>query len=978
MENIDLEAIFIRRKDQLHIMNEAAVLWQRQMTAFARQPHAIDDRYRCIIWLSGGGGLGKSTLLKHYREELSTLNHSFYIGKIIDWSFLLDNRNILQYYMKNDYVDEMMYTDMLYRKLSEHIDRRLHDFKEYKRKIQMLQDIEKKVDGAWQSVQRIAECGALWKVPKSKRLKLLQWFVTAGFYEQDGEETIRQLRKYIGGGVAIEIACINCLKEEIERRLGEKFNDYLQAGSLLSMALGYDLRHFASERPLLIFFDTYECIEKGGYLLKNTIEAAGINVGWCIAGRSPAWTDIDMPGFSSWQRYKLNGASSYPVVSVPLQVEGPGSFSFNEISYYFAQLCERQPSLPAIGKEDVERIRLITRGIPLAVSIVAQFYKRTGRLDVLFEREDGTREVIEGMVERYLLYVPYDKKERIVLYGMAMLRSINDQEIISQLAGANIDRGKPLEAQLYELLNTAHAIFIGRDQIFLHQEIRHFLRLWLLKQRVDLARQETAQLLQALLQARIDAMEKYNPYQGLGQRFEDDAWVNEYLDLVEAQFWQGINHGFFYCLPFMLASVIYQRDLLNDAVAVGNFFRTSMTPLQSKQWGWMVRVLQGAGSFSVVDIESQLEKLQQFWRAMAQHIPSPFAQWQKELEGAFHWKRAEFYQKDDRYNAVYWYEEAIKCISQKNDTLQEDAAYVCWLIALDLYEDEKYEESLEQLQKALKIKHDFADANYLRGNIYYKIHIYNKAIIEYQYAIALDDHHIAASINLGNTYLTLERYQEAVDLYSEALALEPRSASLYSNRALAYTSLGAYENALADYHQTIALQPDFAEAYTSRGTVYAYLHRYKEALVDYERAYKLFPHNIYIAWMRMWANLGEQRTLERETVDALILLDPEHYLAHVCRGISLALQRSRLATILVEIEHAILMAPDQWDHYFWKGMICCYYKNTIMAQEAFEKARVANIPSLFLKPLYWLKTVTPQFFETYIAPLLASSNPNSL
>jgi hypothetical protein len=72
------------------------------------------------------------------------------------------------------------------------------------------------------------------------------------------------------------------------------------------------------------------------------------------------------------------------------------------------------------------------------------------------------------------------------------------------------------------------------------------------------------------------------------------------------------------------------------------------------------------------------------------------------------------------------------------------------------------------------------------------------------------------------------------------------------------------------------------------------------------------------------------------------------------------------------------MAPDQWEHYFWIGVICCYYKNTIMAQEAFEKARVANIPSLFLKPLYWLKTVTPQFFESYIASLLASSDPNSL
>jgi hypothetical protein len=89
-------------------------------------------------------------------------------------------------------------------------------------------------------------------------------------------------------------------------------------------------------------------------------------------------------------------------------------------------------------------------------------------LEALFKEGDGTREVIEGMVERYLLYVPYDRIERRVLYGLAMLRRTNDSWIIGQLAGVNISRGRLLEEQLHQLLYTVHAVFIERGQASLH------------------------------------------------------------------------------------------------------------------------------------------------------------------------------------------------------------------------------------------------------------------------------------------------------------------------------------------------------------------------------------------------------------------------------------------------------------------------------------------------------------------------------
>jgi hypothetical protein len=653
MMDIDLERIFIPRENQTRSMDEAIELWQHQIRISAEQRHNPDEQYRSIIWLSGGGGLGKSTLLRHYHNKLAASNPPFHISEIIDWSSLLNDASRLRYFMKTD-IDEMVYLDMIYKTLSESINRRLYDFKEYKKTLDIVHDTEKEISEIWESMQKIAECNTLWKIPRARRLKLLQWFARTGFYEQDREVIRRYLVEYIGEGINIDVACIYYLYEELEQRLGEKFRDYIEAGYLLSIAIGHDLQHFVNERALLMFFDTYECIERGDHLLRNIIEAAGVNVGWLIAGRS--LVETGSVSFSVGPIYRQSVSFPYSVTSIPFQAEGQGSFSSDEIASYFAQVRVQKPSLPLIGERDVERVRTITQGIPLAVNIMAQFYVRTGRLDTLLQRDDGTREVIEGMVERYLLYVPYDRKERFTLYGLAILRRTNDLWIISQLVGANIDQKKPFEEQLRRFLYTTHAVFIMRGQIALHQEIRHFLRLWLLEQRVESVKQEVTQHLQKLLQDRLDAMEKQSPYHRLAQRFEDDVWVNAYVDLVEAQFWIGINQGFFYCLPCMLASVIYRRDVLNELVTLGNFFRSVMTPVQSRQWDWMVQGLQNSSSLTISEVEPCLERLKQCWIDMTARIPAPFAQVREELEGAFCWKYAEWYQKCDRDKAIYWYE----------------------------------------------------------------------------------------------------------------------------------------------------------------------------------------------------------------------------------------------------------------------------------------------------------------------------------
>ena len=101
-------------------------------------------------------------------------------------------------------------------------------------------------------------------------------------------------------------------------------------------------------------------------------------------------------------------------------------------------------------------------------------------------------------------------------------------------------------------------------------------------------------------------------------------------------------------------------------------------------------------------------------------------------------------------------------------------------------------------------------------------------------------------------------------------------------------------------------------------------------------------------------------------------IDPQDYVAHVCKGVALGL-RGKLKEGLAELEQAIPMKPEEWDAYFWKGMLCAYFYRgrDLVAMEAVEKALEVGLPPVLLTPLYWLEKDLPEFYERHVGPLPA-------
>ena len=73
-----------------------------------------------------------------------------------------------------------------------------------------------------------------------------------------------------------------------------------------------------------------------------------------------------------------------------------------------------------------------------------------------------------------------------------------------------------------------------------------------------------------------------------------------------------------------------------------------------------------------------------------------------------------------------------------------------------------------------------------RGNAYLSLDKYQQAIEDYNKAVELNPEYALAYYNRGNAYLSLDKYQQAIEDFDRAIALNPHYVNTYNNRGIAY------------------------------------------------------------------------------------------------------------------------------------------------------------------------------------------------
>jgi tetratricopeptide (TPR) repeat protein len=977
---VDLQRIFIGRDEQIKIFRNYLSRWYHQASGVStfsidEAPSFQNQIQGLVALIYGMGGSGKSTLLRHYRDIALEIPNRLAIGPVIDWE-LISGRSIVFSGLRDD-IDALSYFNMLYRYLAYILGKQEENFKEYKRVIMDINEIAKHIDAILKSVGRRSAYSPLLSLTRQSARQVINWLSSPDFSGPSSQQVENDIKDIVGEGTGIQLKHLLDFYAEVRDKLGARLDMYLQSALPLGLALGRDLRLFSMERPIMIFLDGYQAIQRGDIWLRVVMGAAGTRVGWVIAGQNNLLNSFE---------HKQNGVIVHGyqdivrpdhLLAIDLNVAGSGSFTFDDIITYFTELRRQNPLLPALDTTAAEQIWHVTQGNPLAVSATANLYVRKPDLQIITATTEAS-EIIDQVIRRCLSHLSDNSIERVWLYTLAVLRRIdNAASVIAYISDAQKER-----KELAEMYRQYGFVFVEKGQPFLHQQFRRFLRLWLLDRPYELERTQVNVQMMEAYRTYLGALEERRPYSDLRSRLEDEEWVSLYLDWIEAQFWLDIHGGILSSLLFMLAAAAYRPDTYYAIVEIGMFFQPVMKQPYSEWWKLAVQCLQPHMGHNVNDeILEGLQVLDKLMEGGRLNNSSPITKYIEELEAILWWQLGRAYQEYNEQIALKWYQKALSRLSNQAE-LEQEIQQVYWITAFRLYHEGSYRQSIETLNEALVYtdlthktragKYNLADIYYSLGNAEYALKKYSDAIVCYEYAIEYAPDHSSAYMNLGNARDAMKDYQHAIDEYNTALALASDDAQIYYNRANSYTAIHNYQAALKDLDRSIELDPTCAWAYMNRGNVYAFCKEYSKVLDDYNQAARLAPADINVVWTATWASFGKTLISSEDVkkLETIVQLAADSYIACVCKGIIAGVQHNNLKAALREFEQAIALEPEEWDPYFWQGIAYAYRRNTSAAKQALEKALTFGLPPLLLTPLYWLKEENPDFFIHYAQPLL--------
>lgn len=133
------------------------------------------------------------------------------------------------------------------------------------------------------------------------------------------------------------------------------------------------------------------------------------------------------------------------------------------------------------------------------------------------------------------------------------------------------------------------------------------------------------------------------------------------------------------------------------------------------------------------------------------------------------------------------------------------------------FQDGKYEDALENINKSLEMKNDWAIPYFYRGAVYDAMDEYDEAMLDYTKALSIDDkmtdaYYNRAKIILSRKDIENPNIQNAISDLEKALALDEKFVDALFAMAAAYKKLGDYHKALTFLEKLLEIEPDAVHA----------------------------------------------------------------------------------------------------------------------------------------------------------------------
>ena len=155
-----------------------------------------------------------------------------------------------------------------------------------------------------------------------------------------------------------------------------------------------------------------------------------------------------------------------------------------------------------------------------------------------------------------------------------------------------------------------------------------------------------------------------------------------------------------------------------------------------------------------------------------------------------------------------------------------------------------YNESLADLNRAIKLNKKDGIAHFTRANCRYKMLEQIETLSDPQSDVSISIGEQNQEEKNGGSQSTLD-YNQILDDYEITLFQNPNFFFGYYNRAFIKLRMGEYKSAIEDLNHAIKLEPEFAEAFFNRGLTKIYLDDLEGGALDLSRAGELGIYGAY-------------------------------------------------------------------------------------------------------------------------------------
>ncbi|MGF1579603.1 MAG: tetratricopeptide repeat protein [Gemmataceae bacterium] len=187
--------------------------------------------------------------------------------------------------------------------------------------------------------------------------------------------------------------------------------------------------------------------------------------------------------------------------------------------------------------------------------------------------------------------------------------------------------------------------------------------------------------------------------------------------------------------------------------------------------------------------------------------------------------------------------------------IDPDHAHTWYTLAIIDHSQQRYQQALERIGRALAIHPDEAKYQTFQGSVLVALGRVSEALICYLRAVELEPSNGLAFYNLGWTYYTLNQRDAAQRAYEQATELAPTNPKIWNNLGNVYRDAQDFVRAHRCYDQALKVNPKYATAYLNKGTAYYKSGDFDSAQTFFDRAIQINPNHFEARIHRSCVNL---------------------------------------------------------------------------------------------------------------------------